>query len=146
MSLLRVQPNLSRRAAARQPRASVRAHAVDGMYNHIVPNMDYVNKVVDAFPDAAVANPDEARVRNQQCCVRRCGLAGIPACDQLFTPQLSDSRCQWQCIFATASPLFCVCSALQQLPSRSAHTHPCAGIVFPRGIRHSGHPHERRGG
>lgn len=68
MSMLRVQPSLSRRAAAAYPRASVRANAVDGMYNHIVPNMDYVNQVVEAFPDAAVANPDEARVRFRHCC------------------------------------------------------------------------------
>ena len=67
MSMLRVQPCLSRRAAASQPRASVRAHAVDGMYNHIVPNMDYVDEVTKAFPDAAVANPDEARVRAYHC-------------------------------------------------------------------------------
>lgn len=42
----------------------VRAKAVDGMYNHIVPNFDYINAVIDAFPDDAVANPDEARVRS----------------------------------------------------------------------------------
>ena len=61
--MLRLQSNVSRRGAAGHPRAGVRAHAVEGMYNHIVPNMDYVNQVIEAFPDDAVANPDEARVR-----------------------------------------------------------------------------------
>lgn len=43
-------------------RQSQRCNAVDGMYNHIVPNFDYINQVLEAFPEDAVANPDEARV------------------------------------------------------------------------------------
>jgi hypothetical protein len=40
----------------------LRVRAVEGQYNHIVPNFDYINAVLDAFPEGAVANPDEARV------------------------------------------------------------------------------------
>ena len=47
---------------ASHARQSQRCKAVDGMYNHIVPNFDYINQVLEAFPEDAVANPDEARV------------------------------------------------------------------------------------
>lgn len=46
----------------RPARESPRCKAVDGQYNHIVPNFDYINEVIKAFPEDAVANPDEARV------------------------------------------------------------------------------------
>jgi hypothetical protein len=46
----------------RPTRQAHRCNAVDGQYNHIVPNFDYINAVLEAFPEQAVANPDEARV------------------------------------------------------------------------------------
>lgn len=41
---------------------SVQPKAVSGMYNHIKPNFDYIEAVLAAFPEDAVASPDEARV------------------------------------------------------------------------------------
>lgn len=49
---------------SRPARVSRVCKAVEGQYNHIVPNFDYINAVLDAFPEDAVANPDEARVRS----------------------------------------------------------------------------------
>jgi hypothetical protein len=54
------RPALRLRASSRR---DLRARAIEGEYNHIKPNFDYINMVLDAFPDAAVASPDEARVR-----------------------------------------------------------------------------------
>jgi hypothetical protein len=53
----------------RPGRQAQRCRAVDGQYNHIVPNFDYINAVLDAFPEEAVANPDEARVRFARTCL-----------------------------------------------------------------------------
>lgn len=70
-------PQAAVRVAARAPAAAPRRGArppargrtlraratIDGQYNPIVPNLPYINAVIDAFPEAAVATPDEARVR-----------------------------------------------------------------------------------
>jgi hypothetical protein len=44
------------------PCRRVQAKAVSGMYNHIKPNFDFIEAVLAAFPEDAVASPDEARV------------------------------------------------------------------------------------
>ena len=38
--------------------------AVAGEYNPIVPNFDFINPVLEAFPEEGVANVEEARVRS----------------------------------------------------------------------------------
>lgn len=51
-------------ATRMQPARSVRASAtVQGIYQPLTPDPEFVAAVLDAFPDAAVANPEEARVR-----------------------------------------------------------------------------------
>lgn len=40
----------------------VHAKGVSGIYNHVKPNQDFIDQVIRAFPEDAVANPDEARV------------------------------------------------------------------------------------
>ena len=50
-----------RRVAQRSRSVAVRV--IPGFYNEKHPDPNYIDAVLDAFPDAAVANPDEARVR-----------------------------------------------------------------------------------
>lgn len=45
----------------------VHVRAVNGTYNHIVPNMPYIQDVLEVFPDEGVANMDEAMVRAWDC-------------------------------------------------------------------------------